>query len=44
MQILPRANKSLSPQDLVNIEVEIGEKVNAGTYLVNVQFGRLGNE
>ena len=29
-------------QDLVNIEAELGEKVNCGIHLVNVKFGRLG--
>ncbi len=40
----PELISNLSPQDLVNIEAEISKKVEAGTYLVNVKFGRLGNE
>ena len=38
----PELISKLSPHDLVNIEAELGEKVNCGTHLVNVKFGRLG--
>ena len=38
----PELMSHLSPQDLVKIEAELGEKANCGTHLVNIQFGRLG--
>ena len=40
----PELMSHLSPQDLVNIEAELGKKDNCGTHLVNVKFGRLSNE